>query len=113
VSPAAMTAASGRSVSTATNHAQQSTRTIALTREGAPPARSQCHGSSREDRLLLPRGAVAPSRGYCFQSKESPAGSAAAVAKQESLADGPRRQSRSPGWRCRRSDEAAAYTRFL
>ena len=38
-------------------------------------------GLSREVAILLPRGAVVRSRGYCFQSKESPAGSAAAVAK--------------------------------
>jgi hypothetical protein len=43
-------------------------------------ARSDCHGSSHEVALLLPREAVLSSRGYCFQSKESPAGSAAAVA---------------------------------
>ena len=43
-----------------------------------------CHGSSREDALLLPGEAVVSSRGYCFQSKESPAGSAAAVAKHAS-----------------------------
>jgi len=40
-----------------------------------------CHGLSREVAILLPRGAVVRSRGYCFQGKESPVGSAAAVAK--------------------------------
>ena len=40
------------------------------------------HGLSREVAILLPRGAVVRSRGYFFRSEESPAGSAAAVAKQ-------------------------------
>jgi len=49
-----------------------------------PCALAQCHGGSREVALLLPRGAVVRSLGYCFQSKESPVGSAAAVAEHSS-----------------------------
>jgi hypothetical protein len=59
-----------------------------------------CHGGSREVALLLPRGAVVRSRGYCFQSKESPAGSAAAVANRS-------RWCGRPGHRFRRTRPSA------
>jgi hypothetical protein len=61
--------------------------TIASTTAASSCRLCLCHGSSREAALPLRGEAVALSRGYCFQGKESPAGSAAGVATSSRKSD--------------------------